>query len=60
LLLGIAAGRLISAQLYGVMNWDPVALFAAAGSLAVCAFFAAIIPAARAASIDPVKALRTE
>jgi len=26
----------------------------------VCAFFAAIIPAARAASISPMKALRTE
>lgn len=58
--LSIGAGRLISAQLYGVMNWDPVALLAATGSLAVCALLASIIPAARAASIDPMKALRTE
>jgi ABC-type lipoprotein release transport system permease subunit len=28
--------------------------------LAVCAFFAAIIPARRAASIAPIRALRTE
>ena len=30
------------------------------GIEAVCAFFASIIPAQRAASINPVKALRTE
>ena len=58
--LSIGAGRLISAQLYGVANWDPAALAIAAASLAVCAFIAAVIPAARAASIDPMKALRTE
>jgi ABC-type antimicrobial peptide transport system permease subunit len=44
--------------LYGVSFWDPLALGVAAGSLAVCAFFAAIIPAGRAASLSPVKALR--
>jgi len=58
--LALGAGRLIAAQLYGVTFWDPLALTVAAGSLAVCAFFAAIIPAARAASISPMKALRTE
>ncbi|HKR32906.1 MAG TPA: FtsX-like permease family protein, partial [Terriglobales bacterium] len=58
--LAIAAGRLISAQLYGISFWDPTALSVAAGALAVCAFFAAIIPAGRAASISPMSALRTE
>jgi ABC-type antimicrobial peptide transport system permease subunit len=58
--LALGAGRLIATQLYGVAFWDPLALAVAAGSLAVCAFFAAIIPAARAASISPMKALRTE
>ena len=58
--LAIAAGRLISTQLYGVSFWDPMALSVAAGALAVCAFFAAIIPAGRAASISPMSALRTE
>jgi predicted permease len=58
--LAIAAGRLISAQLYGVSFWDPLALTIAAGSLAMCAFFAAIIPAGRAASISPTDALRAE
>ena len=58
--LAIGAGRLLSAQLYGVKFWDPVALSIAAGALAASAFIAAIIPAARAASILPMRALRTE
>jgi ABC-type antimicrobial peptide transport system permease subunit len=58
--LAIGAGRLISAQLYGVSSWDPLALGIAAAALAVSAFFAAVIPARRAASISPMKALRTE
>jgi predicted permease len=58
--LAIGAGRLIAAQLYGVAFWDPIALMIAAGSLAVCALIAAIIPAGRAASISPMSALRAE
>jgi ABC-type antimicrobial peptide transport system permease subunit len=46
--------------LYGVSFWDPFALTVAASSLAICGFFAALIPAGRAASISPMKALRTE
>src|SRR5215213_3057469 len=55
--VAIGAGRLISAQLYGVSFWDPAALAIAAGSLAACAFLAAVIPARRAASISPLEAL---
>jgi len=58
--LAIGAGRLISAQLYGVSSWDLLALAVAAGALAICSFFAAIIPATRAASISPMNALRIE
>jgi ABC-type antimicrobial peptide transport system permease subunit len=58
--LAVGAGRLISAQLYGVSSWDPFALALAAGSLSICAFFAAIIPASRAAAISPMDALRIE
>ncbi len=58
--LAIGAGRLISAQLYDVSSWDPLALSVAAGALAICSFFAAIIPANRAASISPMNALRME
>jgi hypothetical protein len=58
--LAIGAGRLISTELYGVSTWDPLALGIAAGALAIAAFFAAIIPATRAASISPITALRTD
>jgi predicted permease len=58
--LAILAGRLIASRLYGVSSWDPAALTVAAGALAICAFFAAIIPAARAASISPMNALRIQ
>jgi ABC-type antimicrobial peptide transport system permease subunit len=58
--LSIGAGRLISSELYGVVSWDPAALGVATGALAICAFFAAVIPARRAASISPVDALKIE
>jgi len=58
--LAVGAGRLLAAQLYGVQFWDPLALGLAAVSLGVCAFCAAIIPAARASSISPMTALRAE
>jgi predicted permease len=58
--LAIGAGRLMGAQLYGVSSWDPMALGVAAGALAASAFFAALFPARRAASISPMDALRME
>jgi predicted permease len=58
--LAVGAGRLIAAQLYGVSFWDPLALAVAAGSLAIAAFIAAILPAGRAAAISPMSALRAE
>jgi ABC-type antimicrobial peptide transport system permease subunit len=58
--LTVLAGRLIRTQLYGVTNWDPLALTVAASALALSAFLAAIIPAGRAAAIEPMEALRME
>jgi predicted permease len=58
--LAVGAGYLLSAQLYGVSFWDPGALAVAAASLALAAFIASIVPAARAASIAPMQALRAE
>jgi ABC-type antimicrobial peptide transport system permease subunit len=58
--LAIGAGRLISAELYGVSSWDPIALSSAASALTFCALIAAMIPAMRAACISPMDALRTE
>jgi predicted permease len=56
----LAAGRVIASQLYGVSSHDPTTLTLAAASLSACAFVAALIPARRAASIEPMRALRTE
>jgi predicted permease len=58
--LAIGAGRLVSAELYGVSHWDPAALAVATVTLAACAFLAVIVPATRAASISPMNALRSE
>jgi predicted permease len=58
--IAIGCGRLIAAQLYQVKSWDPIVLTASVFALGLCALIASIIPAQRAASIDPVKALRTE
>jgi hypothetical protein len=58
--LAVGAGYLLSAQLYGVEFWDPAALSIAAALLASAAFIASIVPAARAAAIAPMKALRSE
>jgi ABC-type antimicrobial peptide transport system permease subunit len=58
--LAVGTAKFMAAQLYSVSFWDPVALAVGAGSLAACAFFAAIIPAGRAAAISPMTALRTE
>jgi predicted permease len=58
--LAIGAGYLLSAQLYGIAFWDPAALAVAASALAGAAFVASIVPAARAAAIAPMTALRTE
>jgi predicted permease len=64
LLLGIPAafyaGTLMKSLLYGVVNSDPWALAGAPLLLVLCAAVAAFIPAHRAASIEPVQALRTE
>ena len=56
----LAGGKLLSSQLYGVQSRDPVILGLAAGVLAACALVAGLVPARRAASIDPIQALRTE
>jgi len=57
--LAVGAGYLLSAQLYGVSFWDPLALAAGVLALGASAFVAAILPARRAASISPATATRT-
>jgi hypothetical protein len=52
--------RFVEAQLYDVKGIDAAVLLASILALALAASMAAFIPARRAASIDPAKALRTE
>jgi predicted permease len=58
--LAVGAGYLLSAQLYGVSFWDPLALSVAAAALAFAAFVASVVPASRAAALAPMIALRTD
>jgi predicted permease len=50
----------IASQLYGVAPYDPVTMLLAIAALAIAAGAAALLPARRAASIEPMIALRTE
>jgi len=52
--------RFLASQLYGVTPNDPTMLAGAAVVLGACGVAAGIIPALRAAGIDPIRALRTE
>jgi ABC-type lipoprotein release transport system permease subunit len=47
-------------QLFGVSPWDPLMLTLATFLLCAAALLASWIPAARAASVEPMVALRTE
>ena len=58
--VAFAGGRLLSSQLYGVKTHDPMVLGLAAAVLAASALAAGFVPARRAASIEPMQALRTE
>ncbi|MGB8261697.1 MAG: ABC transporter permease [Terracidiphilus sp.] len=54
------AGYLMKSLLYGIASYDPMALIGAPLMLALCAAAAGFVPARRAASIEPMQALRTE
>jgi putative ABC transport system permease protein len=56
----LAAGRLMTRQLFGVKPWDPMMLSVAVVLLCCAALLAAGIPASRAAGIEPMTALRNQ
>jgi len=58
--LAVAAGRLMTKQLYGVAPWDPRMLTIASLLLCAAALVASLIPALRAATVEPMVALRSE
>jgi macrolide transport system ATP-binding/permease protein len=60
LIVSLMVVRLLSSMLYGVTPTDPMAFAGSAALVILVALAACWIPARRAASIDPMKALRTE
>ncbi len=58
--LTFGAARLVASTLYQTSSFQPLVLISVAAILLAAAFAAAVIPARRAASIDPMRALRTE
>jgi hypothetical protein len=58
--LAWAATRALEAQLFGVGSRDPVSWIAALGVLAAALLLAVLLPANRAARVDPMEALRAD
>jgi len=68
LILGLLLGaiallfttRFVLAMLYGVSAYDPSTLVGVAGTLVIVTILAAMVPALRAATTDPIEALRAD
>jgi putative ABC transport system permease protein len=60
LVTALASSRVVAAVLFGVSPTDPFALGGACLALLAVAGVAAYLPARRATSIDPVRALRAD
>jgi predicted permease len=56
----LGAGMMMRTLLFGVRAWDATTLVAVAVVLGVVALMASYVPARRAASVNPVEALRAE
>ena len=60
LLCAVGAATLMRTLLFGTTAWDAATLIAVAIVLAISAMTASFLPARRAASVNPVEALRAE
>ena len=58
--LAIMSGHFMASKLFQVRSYDPFVLGSSIVALGVCAAIASILPARRAASTEPMQALRTE
>lgn len=56
----IAASNLVRSFLFGVSRFDPLTMVVAATAVLLLAAAASVLPARRAASVDPIRALRGE
>jgi putative ABC transport system permease protein len=59
-LLALAGGKLVASLLYGISPRDPAIMIGAAAVLGVIGIAASVIPAWRAARVDPLSTLRME
>ncbi|MGH7462559.1 MAG: FtsX-like permease family protein, partial [Longimicrobiales bacterium] len=60
LLLTLALARVLEGYVYGISARDPLTFTAAAGMIGVCAVFALLGPAVRAARVNPNDVLRSD
>jgi ABC-type antimicrobial peptide transport system permease subunit len=58
--LAVLSGKLMKDQLFGVKRWDFVMLAAATILLALATLVASVVPARRAAGVEPKIALRND
>jgi predicted permease len=58
--LAVMLGRLLRSQLFGVSPSDPYVLAGAVGLVSAVAVIAALLPARKAAAVDPSEVLRAE
>jgi predicted permease len=58
--LSVVGARLVSSMLYGLSPYDPLTLGSAAVLLLLISVASGLLPAWRAAHVDPTEALRTE
>ncbi|MEO8501839.1 MAG: ABC transporter permease, partial [Vicinamibacteria bacterium] len=56
--LGVLLGRAMSSVLFNIRPWDPVTVTATLATLGMAAVLAHWVPARRAASVNPIDALR--
>jgi predicted lysophospholipase L1 biosynthesis ABC-type transport system permease subunit len=58
--LAFVAGHFMGSMLFGLQTYDALSLSAALAAVVVISLAAGYLPARRAATIDPIRALRTE
>lgn len=58
--LAIVLGRALTSSLYGVKPLDSLSYLLAVGGVSLVALVASAVPASRAASVNPITALRTD
>jgi ABC-type antimicrobial peptide transport system permease subunit len=56
--VAVWASRFVEALLYGLRPWDPIAVATGVVALGVIGMAAGVVPAMRAARIDPARVLR--